>query len=1109
MAGKGSGDKYIYVVEVITSVGIMKNTCLIGTRGQASPLVLLVLLFAVAVAISAQDSSRAPSGMASLFFQDSNYSTIEQVTCYFTGPFAASPQNCYSADGKFSCSGIGTCTIIAVEGTSGTKLDWKSSCGGYATTIMDGSGETVTFNCEPSQQPPATPSDIKEQVICKFSNSGSPQKCRTTNGKFSCDGTGACTAEVYGTSGTKFEWDSTCSGYASTMVDGINETITFECQQASGTPTETQTPATSAYSCPSSCVCLTETEEKNLAYQPCAGTQTFCGYDQYKLPMYCYALPYEKQAVPAPNTEQTSTLPKQVQPCPTGGTCLSGTEAKALGYYSLYKGTPIVCSYEGGNVPLYCYEKPAPSQPATQQQQATQDLTRMAVLYAYYTENCGQACDDAKKFFAEMRVKYSPNFIYSEGVVPANLSESDLKILGVLGMTVNDVGPTIALDGKLWHTLDTAQIEQTIKGCIDNPGSCSPVPSVLEPFISAPPKMYVAGQPQTDRQQNQVPPSGPCKEGATAYYTCPANRVGEQPQMPWCVCKIDVWQCDPRPESACPPVDACPAKIDVELDKKVYYPGDAAKLSVKIPLANQAFYINTYSPSGAFKPQSAPTTLRVGKDGSYTSEGRISGLPPGRVVVSAYTMGYEAWCPSVNDIFEFEIADSAALQPVCGNAICEPGEGQACTVAAVACEPNKACEIPKPSCSVTCPQDCSSKPTVQSTAESAVGNKFKLSINQTASFGGPNNLSLTLVNVIVPQCKELKTEQPKPAPEKPAISVPAGNPPATAETEQANGKVKAGFKVLLFSWDNCPLCGAMEKFLAELGSKYPVKYGVYPAKPSGGAAYALKYGMNLKEGMPSVFLDKRVWILDDAAFNSAKMEIEKMVAYCLEHGCSIEPDPPYSTPATGQVVLPTASGEGGGIISVQSTVEACSGRPYAIVKVLSSGKESEMKLVLGEKRTIAGSESMGIIFLDYDRGSGTGVFVVENAQASSMPSCPQNCKCDAYGKPIECRSTQENCPTGKTLCPDGSCGDICGITDAAKGCSSGCIYADKCLPVGVRVEGKYCSVKGDLLQQLGGDEAACENNFECSTNLCIGGKCVSQGFIEMVIDWFKKMFGFG
>ncbi|MFH1224602.1 MAG: hypothetical protein V1676_02240 [Candidatus Diapherotrites archaeon] len=1046
----------------------MKNTRLIGTRGQASPLVVLALLFAIAVALSAQDS-RAPSGMASLFFQEST-ATSEQITCYFTGSFAASPQNCYTADGKFSCSGTGTC-MVAVEGSSGYKVDWKSSCGGYATTVIDGTGESITFNCEPSQQPAATSADIKEQVTCKFLNSGSPQKCRTTNGKFSCDGTGTCTAEVYGASGTKFEWDSTCSGYASTTVDGINKTITFECPQASGTPTETQTQSTSPYSCPSNCVCLAEADGKNLGYSFCGGTPTVCSYDQYKVPKYCY--------------------------------------------YAGQKAEPRANTY--------------PS--ATQQQLTTQDLTLMAVLYAYYTENCGQACEDARKFLAEMKAKYSPNFIYSEGVLHASdiRSENDQKILDVLGMTIKDTTPTIAIGSKLLHKLDTEQIEQTIKECIDNPGSCGPVPSVLEPFAASPPKMYVAGQPQTSRQQNQVPPSGPCKEGSTAYYTCPANRVGEQPQMPWCVCKIDAWQCDPRPESACPPVDACPAKIDMELDKKVYYPGDAAKLSVKIydssgkPLPNQAFYQHTYSPSGAFKPQSTNFAMRVGKDGTYTSEGRIpSDLPPGRVITGAYTMGYEAWCASVNDNFEFEIADSAALQPVCGNGVCEPGEGQTCTVAAVACKPDTVCEIPKPSCSVPCPQDCYSKPTVQSTTLHAAENKFKLSINQTVSFGEPNNLSLTLVNVIVPQCKELRaeqpksvleTEQPRPALERPAVPVPEEKPPATAPAGQTMEKARDKVKLYLFYWDECKLCGAVKDFLAQLKQRDPrIDYELYNAKAQEGA-YQLRIVSYLKEGAPTVFLDDRAW----TGYNdSIVAEIEKKISDCFNEGCALGPtvQPDYSaiSAATGQVVAATpasAAASGGGVISTQSTVEACSGRPYAIVKVLSSGRESEMKLALGEKRTIAGVESMNIIFLDYDRGSGTGVFVVENAQASPMPSCPQNCSCDAYGKPIECRSAQEKCPAGTILCPDGSCGQSCTITDAVKGCSSGCIYADKCLPFGMRVEGKYCSIKGDLLKQLGGDDAACENNFECSTNLCVGEKCVSQGFIEMVIDWFKKLFGLG
>src|SRR3989338_4369071 len=55
-------------------------------------------------------------------------------------------QKCYTDDGKFGCSGTGTC-VADVSGDKGKKLIWKSTCGGYAYTITDGENEYAEFNC--------------------------------------------------------------------------------------------------------------------------------------------------------------------------------------------------------------------------------------------------------------------------------------------------------------------------------------------------------------------------------------------------------------------------------------------------------------------------------------------------------------------------------------------------------------------------------------------------------------------------------------------------------------------------------------------------------------------------------------------------------------------------------------------------------------------------------------------------------------------------------------------------------------------------------------------------------------------------------------------------
>ncbi len=73
-------------------------------------------------------------------------------------------------------------------------------------------------------------------------------------------------------------------------------------------------------------------------------------------------------------------------------------------------------------------------------------------------------------------------------------------------------------------------------------------------------------------------------------------------------------------------------------------------------------------------------------------------------------------------------------------------------------------------------------------------------------------------------------------------------------------------------------------------------------------------------------------------------------------------------------------------------------------------------------------------------------------------------------------------------------------------CKDSCPLVGKCYPFGYRKEGKFCADKGAFVEQLAADKD-CENNFECSTNVCVDGKCMSSGLIQQILNWFKKLFG--
>jgi len=75
----------------------------------------------------------------------------EVVTCVFEG--SSKQEYCTKADSGFSqlveCGGVGYCSV-KVSGKKGEQVTWKSSCGGYAYTTMDGVDEKVLFNCQSS-----------------------------------------------------------------------------------------------------------------------------------------------------------------------------------------------------------------------------------------------------------------------------------------------------------------------------------------------------------------------------------------------------------------------------------------------------------------------------------------------------------------------------------------------------------------------------------------------------------------------------------------------------------------------------------------------------------------------------------------------------------------------------------------------------------------------------------------------------------------------------------------------------------------------------------------------------------------------------------------------
>ena len=122
---------------------------------------------------SLNDISNAPFSIVAAD-QSIISSVSEQVKCVFKG--SQTEQKCYAAvdNNGLTCSGKESC-VIDVSRAKGEKITWKSSCGGYAYTTMDGTGEYdgrgeyAEFNCAVATTTTTTPTpqpiESKVEVI--------------------------------------------------------------------------------------------------------------------------------------------------------------------------------------------------------------------------------------------------------------------------------------------------------------------------------------------------------------------------------------------------------------------------------------------------------------------------------------------------------------------------------------------------------------------------------------------------------------------------------------------------------------------------------------------------------------------------------------------------------------------------------------------------------------------------------------------------------------------------------------------------------------------------------------------------------------------------------
>ena len=118
---------------------------------------------------------------------------------------------------------------------------------------------------------------------------------------------------------------------------------------------------------------------------------------------------------------------------------------------------------------------------------------------------------------------------------------------------------------------------------------------------------------------------------------------------------------------------------------------------------------------------------------------------------------------------------------------------------------------------------------------------------------------------------------------------------------------------------------------------------------------------------------------------------------------------------------------------------------------------------------------------------------------------------------------QNNIITDTFLCPygcaNGACIKVTPINNTPldvvenlqkEGCE-GCLFVsreeNKCYPFGYRTQEKtFCSNIDSAFIEQRNKDSPCENNFECSSNICKESICKNLPFFKRIANWFSNLF---
>jgi len=208
------------------------------------------------------------------------------------------------------------------------------------------------------------------------------------------------------------------------------------------------------------------------------------------------------------------------------------------------------------------------------------------------------------------------------------------------------------------------------------------------------------------------------------------------------------------------------------------------------------------------------------------------------------------------------------------------------------------------------------------------------------------------------------------------------------------------------------------------------------------------------------------------------------------------------------ICVSNVSGDKGDKITWKSS---CGGYAYTVL----DGNNNHAEFKCSPKTNVTEEEISGKGFRFaywecYDKisdkqGNKTSCKPFETWQKYAKEFCEGHCYEDGSKCGINSLSVSKNCYFGGEE-------EVSFISSAEEGgieekliCKDSCPLDGKCYQFGFRKSGNFCSDEGNFIAQLETD-FICENNFECKSNVCVSGECISEGLIEKIINWFKRFF---